>query len=182
MVRAIPAAAVLLLALAPLAACDDSTGLQLALTADTVTIAVPGGPDELATALDFVRIAPPFTMLRRPERTGDAEQWDFALRRTDAGGFALRPYTPVGPGRGAGIALSPTPYEQLDRAPRGTGPYDFETIRIAMGATYVARSRPYGAGCANYAKLKVVGLDGDAGTARFAVTLNDRCEDDRLDD
>lgn len=178
--RAIPAAVLLLLALAPLAACGDATGLELSLASDTVTVAVPDAPSGEATAIDLVRTAPPFTLLRRPERVEDAEQWDFALRRS-GGTLALRPYDPLSPAlRGAGIAVATRDYDQLDRAPRGTGPYGTETIELTEGTTYVARSRQYGGGCANYAKFKVVDLDVAAGTVELAVTLNDRCEDDRL--
>lgn len=184
--RAIPAVVLLLpfLALGPaLAGCGDSTGVRRIVLSDTLTLGVPGAPGNPATAIDLVRIAPPFSLLRRPELVVDAQQWDFALRATEGGGFALRPYAPTGGGgRGAGIAPSATDYDRLNAAPRGTSPYQYTTLPIAEGATYVARSRQYGGGCAKYAKMKVVALDAAAGTARIALTLNDGCEDERLTD
>jgi hypothetical protein len=182
-VRAIPAVVVLLpfLALGPaLAACGDSTGVERLILSDTLTVGVPGAAGNPASAIDLVRIAPPYTLLRRPEQIVDAQQWDFALRES-GGGFALRPYAPEGGGlQNAGIARSSTDYDQLDNAPRGTGPYTYEAVAIAEGATYAVRSRQYGGGCAKYGKLKVVELDAAEGTARIALTLNDGCEDERL--
>lgn len=181
--RAIPAVVILLpfLALGPaLAACGDSTGVQRLILSDTLTVGVPGAVGNPASAIDLVRIAPPYTLLRRPEQIADAQQWDFALRES-GGGLALRPYAPEGGGlRGAGIALSSTDYDRLERAPRGTGPYTYATMPLTEGATYVVRSRQYGGGCAKYGKLKVVDLDAAEGTARIALTLNDGCEDERL--
>lgn len=188
--RAIPAF-LSLLALAALGAgvtaCDDNSLLsEPRIVSDTVALAVPVAGGAVASAIDLVRLAPPFSFRRFPEQFSDAQQWDVALRRTE-GGLALRPFSVPGAGlRGAGIAVASADFDQLSRAPRGTAQYRFETTPIAAGATYVLRSRQYGgqAGgvCVKYAKLKVVEMDAAAGTARFAVAVNENCEDERLDD
>jgi DNA-binding transcriptional LysR family regulator len=185
-VRSIPAALVLLSAVA-LAACgDSSTAVEARIVSDTVTLAVPSAEASEPSAIDLVRDQPPFTFRRFPERLGDAQQWDLALRRADAG-LALRPYSIPGAAlRGTGIAVASTDYDRLDRAPRGTAAYRFSTTPIALGTTYVVRSRQYapgpGAVCTKYGKLKVVALDAAAGTARIAVSVNENCEDERLTD
>lgn len=172
---------------AALPACNDSsTMVEARIVSDTVTLAVPSAEGTEPSAIDLVREQPPFTFRRFPERIGDAQQWDLALRRTDAG-LALRPFSiPGATLRGAGIAVASADYDELERAPRGTAAYRFETTPITLGTTYVARSRQYspggGAVCTKYGKLKVVALDVAAGTARFAVSINENCEDERLAD
>jgi hypothetical protein len=180
--RAIPAAVLSIGVLAfgsALAACDGGPLLAPQIVSDTVTISVPDTPTGLASALDLVRVAPPFTIRRRPELSADAEQWDFALRSVD-GGLALRPITPLSGFRGAGIAVSAVPFDQLTTAPRGVPPYRFETTALVQGATYVARSRQYGGACVKYAKIEVVTLDVAAGTAHLRMAINENCEDERL--
>ena len=186
MVRVIPAAAVLLslaAAAAGLSGCDDNSMFAEArIITDTVTIAVPGSPSGLHSALDLVREAPPFALLRRPERTEDAQQWDLALRRVE-GGLALRPYSAPGSGlRGAGLAPAGTDFDRLERAPRGIPPYQYEQLAISEGASYVFRSRIYGGGCTKYAKGRILETDLEAGTARMVIAINENCEDERLTD
>jgi hypothetical protein len=184
-VRAIPAAVLPIAALAlgtALSACDGEPLLSPQIVSDTVTIAVPDAPSGLASAIDLVRIAPPYTLRRRPEQLQDSQQWDFALRRTD-GGLALRPIVPVGGGRGAGLARSGTDWDALTSAPRPVQAYLFETVPLEEGATFVARSRQYGGSgmaCVKFAKLQVLALDVVAGTAHLRVVVNENCEDERL--
>jgi hypothetical protein len=188
-VRAIPAT-VLLLSLgaagAALAACGDNPGFaEPRIFSDTVTIALPEEGAAHGSAIDLVRERPPFTMVRRPELAEDAQQWDFALRRTEAGALALRPYTAPGSQlRGAGIAESSVDFDRLTRAPREVGAYRYETTEIAQGATYLLRSRQYGGGagflCVKFGRARVLEVDAAAGTARLVVAVNENCDDERL--
>jgi hypothetical protein len=173
-----------LLACAPLlGACDDNGLLsELILSPDTATVALPGS--SVGSALDIVRTTSN-RLVRMPERLEDAEQWDVALRRTEAGALVLRPYIPVSGARGAGLAPTSEAFEQIDEAPRGDGSYSSNPVLVTAGATYFLRSRQFsgnGLVCVKYAKLKVVTVDPAAGTARFAMVINDGCDDERLAD
>lgn len=174
-----------LLACAPLlGACDDNGFLsEVILSPDTATVALPGA--SVGSALDFVRVSSN-RLVRMPERLEDAEQWDVALRRNEAGTLVLRPYTPAGGGlRGAGLALATEAFEQIDEAPRGDSSYGSNPLPVTANATYLVRSRQFtgtGLVCVKYAKLKAVTVDNAAGTARFAMVINDGCDDERLAD
>lgn len=176
-----------LLAVAPLlTACEDDGFLQDAIIfADSVTVGLPGG--DRGSALDLVRASANATLLRRPERLQDAEQWDIALRRTEAGAFMLHPFDALGTGaRGAGIAIADRDYDAIDEAPRGNAAYGDEDVPVTLNATYFFRSRQYASGvggtCVKYAKAKVVAVDQALGQVRFAFTINENCDDERLTD
>ena len=150
-----------------------------------VTLTVPGG--DVASALDLARVQPPYTLLRRPELVRDASSWDFALRRTEAGGLALRPYdAPGSPYRGAGIVATTEDFDRINEAPRSTGRYGEEPAPVAVGTTWYLRSRQYpavtGQICLKYAKARALEVDAAAGTVKLALVLNDNCDDERLED
>lgn len=174
-----------LLACAPLLSACEENGLlaELILSPDTATVALPGA--SVGSALDIVRTQRD-RLVRRPELLEDAEQWDVALRRNEAGALVLRPFTPVGAGlRGAGLAPATEAFEQIEEAPRGDGAYATTPLPVTAGASYLLRSRQFsssGIVCVKYAKLKAVTVDQAAGTVRFAMVINDGCDDERLAD
>lgn len=168
-----------------LGACgDDPLFPDVALTTDTVTLTVPG--TDLPSALDLVRIQPPFTLLRRPELVRDAGEWDIALRR-EGGALVLRPYeAPGSPYRGAGVARASEDFDRISDAPRGNSSYSATGVPATQGAAYFMRSRQYptssGQLCVNFAKARLLTVDAAAGTAQVAIVLNDNCDDERLED
>lgn len=168
-----------------LGACgDDSLFPDVQLSTDTVTITVPGTGQ--ASALDLVRLQPPFSLLRRPELLTDATEWDIALRRGDAG-LVLRPYEGTASAlRGAGIRVAGQDYDRITEAPRATSAYASTPLPATVGSTFFFRSRQYpsqgGVLCVNYAKAKVLATDVTLGTAQIALVLNTNCEDERLAD
>ncbi|HEY0015870.1 MAG TPA: hypothetical protein VGC13_06105 [Longimicrobium sp.] len=168
-----------------LGACgDDPLFPDVALTTDTVTLTVPGA--EAASALDLVRIQPPFVLLRRPELVRDAGEWDIALRRTGAG-LTLRPYdAPGSPYRGAGLVVATQDYDRIREAPRATSAYAADPLAVSANSVYFFRSRQYptstGSLCVKFAKARILAMDAAAGTARVALVINDNCEDERLED
>jgi len=176
-----------LLAVAPvLTACDDDGFLQDALILpDTVLVGLPGDPAR-GSALDLVRASANATLVRRPERLQDAEQWDVALRRVE-GGLVLRPHDALGSGgRGAGVGVASRDYDAIEEAPRGTASYSEDDVPLTANGVYFIRSRQFadafGFVCVKYAKAKVLELDVEAGQMRMALTVNDNCDDERLTD
>lgn len=180
-----PALLVALLACAPLlTACEDDSFLaELVLTPDTATIGLPGSAQ--GSAIDIVRATAGARLVRFPERIEDAEQWDVALRRTPTG-LVLRPFDPVGSQlRGSGLAVASGSFETIDEAPRGDASYSNEDLPLTAGGVYFIRSRQFnstGIVCVKYAKLRAVDLNVAAGTARFAIVINEGCDDERLAD
>ncbi len=176
-----------LFACAPLlSACEDSGFLAtLILSADTTAIGVPGGNAE-GSAIDIVRSSGDFDLLRNPEQLTDAEQWDLALRRTAGGGLVFRPFTPVASSlRGAGIIVSNRGFLELDEAPRGTTAYGTDPLPVTLNGVYLLRSRQFLSGsalCVKYAKLQVLEINQAASTVRFAIVINEGCDDERLTD
>jgi hypothetical protein len=168
-----------------LGACgDDPLFPEVVLSVDTVTLTVPGA--DMPSALDLVQAQPPFTLLRRPELLRDAGEWDIALRRGESG-LLLRPYTaPAASLRGAGIAPATEDYDRIREAPRATNAYADDPVAAGVGSTFFFRSRQYptqaGTLCVNYAKAKVLAVDLAAGTARLALTQNENCDDERLEE
>jgi hypothetical protein len=181
----------LLTLLAPLAlaapllsACEDTGFLpDVFLSKDTVTLGLPGS--ELPSALDIARPSIVAALLVRPEALSSAGEWDLGLRRSGAV-FSLRPNEATGAGvRGAGIAVSPTPFETAEEAPRATSAYSTVALPLTVGTTYFSRSRQFAVGvgaCVRYAKIKVLALDQAAGTAQLALVINENCDDERLTD
>jgi hypothetical protein len=176
-----------LLAIAPvLGACDDGSLLQDAIiTPATVTLGLPGSPT-LGSALDLVRSSSGDPLVRRPERLQDAEEWDVALRRTEAGALVLRPFDALGTGaNGAGIRVADRAFDAIDEAPRGNTAYSREDVPLTLNGVYLLRSRQFAGGaslCVKYAKAQVVELDVPAGRARITLAINENCDDERLSD
>jgi hypothetical protein len=175
-----------LLACAPLlSACEDGNLLgTLILSADTTAIGLPGGNAE-GSAIDIVRSSGDFDLVRNPERLTDAEQWDLALRRTSAG-LVFRPFTPVASTlRGAGITVATRGFADVEKAPRGTSAYSSDPVPVTQGGVYLLRSRQFLSGssvCVKYAKIQVLEIDQALSTVRFAVVINEGCDDERLAD
>lgn len=173
-------------ALAPLmSACEDNGFLtEVIISQDTVTVGLPGSGRR--SALDLARTTLGAPLLRAPETLADASEWDVGLRRSEAGVFSLRPNQLTGTGlRAAGILLSTTPFDDLEKAPRSTSEYSTERVALAVGSTYVLRSRQFAVGfsvCQKYAAIKVMALDQAAGTAELAIKINENCNDERLQD
>jgi hypothetical protein len=176
-----------LVAVAPLlTACENDGFLQDAIVlTDTVVLGLPGS--DRGSALDLVRASANATLVRRPERLQDAEQWDIALRRTEAGALVLRPYDALGTGaRGAGIAVAERAFEAIDEAPRGNAAYSQEDVPATLNATYFFRSRQFAGAlsgsCVKYAKAKIIEVDAALNRVRFALAINENCDDERLTD
>lgn len=173
-------------AVAPLmSACEDNGFLtDVIISQDTVTVGLPGSGRR--SALDLARTTLGAPLLRAPETLADAGEWDVGLRRSEAGVFSLRPNPLTGSQfRAAGIALSTTAFDNLEKAPRSTSDYSTEPVTLTVGNTYVLRSRQFAAGfsvCHKYAAVKVMALDQAAGTAELAIKINENCDDERLQD
>lgn len=167
-----------------LSACDDNGLLgTLLLSPDTAVIGLPGGTVAEGSAIDIVRSAGDFDLVRNPELVTDAEQWDLALRRTPTG-LAFLPFTPVASSlRGAGIATTTRAFDAIDKAPRGNSSYSSQPVAVTAGGVYLLRSRQFstsGLLCVKYARLRVVEVNEAAGTVRFAIVINEGCDDERL--
>jgi hypothetical protein len=173
-------AAVLPSALA-LSACGDSTGLGKATiyVDSSVVLAVPTASDTTPSAFDL----PPF-LLRFPEQLSEAENWDFALRRS---GSTLRLIpNPFQTGTLAPlIARSNNTLASIDRAPTARSAYGDTAVTLQQGAVYIMRSRRYSNGvggtCYVFGKAEVKSLDLVAETATFILVVNPGCADDRLE-
>jgi hypothetical protein len=171
-----------LFAFAPLlTACEDGLLTDAVVVPDTARIALPGG--STGSAIDIVRPTSGAQLVRFPERVGDAEQWDVALRRSASGGLELRPYQPLGGGSAsAGIGVGSGSFETIEEAPRADAAYQTAPLPITANGIYFIRSRQFSGGCVRYAKARVVELDAAAGTARIALVINLGCDDERLTD
>lgn len=176
-----------LLAVAPLlTACEDDGFLQDAIVlTDTVVLGLPGS--DRGSALDLVRASSNATLVRRPERLQDAEQWDIALRRNEAGALVLHPYDALGTGaRGAGITVADRDFATIDEAPRGNAAYGDDDVAATLNTTYFFRSRQFasslGGSCVKYAKAKIIEVDQALSRVRFALAINENCDDERLSD
>jgi hypothetical protein len=182
-VRHISALALLALAVT---ACDDPNfRIDPLLATDTVEVYAPmaaneGRPTALdVTALQFFIQGPRF-----PERSADAEQWDFAVR-VQNGELTLVPAAKLGLRSRAAIAgpLAAQTFEQLREAPPASS-FSTDTAAVMRtGQVYAARSRDTGVGfgpCHQYAKLQPLEVDPVAGRLRLQITTNERCGDLRL--
>lgn len=168
--------------------CDDPYGpLEPLLTTETITLTTPTSPrTALPWALDVS--VPPGTFGigggRFPERSSDATQWDFALRRTgDA--FELAPAALYGLPNGAALSepLEGRAFDDLREVPRNE-PLRSDVARpVRPGLVYFARSRTFASGfygCQQFAKLEIVAVDAAADTVRIRVVANANCGDRRL--
>lgn len=175
-----------LFACAPLlSACDDSGFLaELILSPDTAVVGLPGG-NASGSAIDLVRASGDFDLVRNPETVADAEQWDIALRSTPSG-LVFRPFIPVASAlRGAEIAVTTRPFDDIDDAPRGNSSYTREPVPVTLNGVYLVRSRQFtssGVLCLKYAKMRVLEVNTALQTVRVAVVINEGCDDERLAD
>jgi hypothetical protein len=184
-------AILLLIAVAPLAACNDAVFFQPpALLADTVVLAVPAPGDTIPSAIDISSMALGNGFGRFPERAGDAQAWDLTIR--ERGGSlvfvpagALGIIAPTGAVSRAGITEAmKKSFDQVIEAPGNPSFNDSTAVAIEQGAVYVARSRSsfnfYGGACENYAKLQPLAVDPTLGRVTLYVVTNTNCGDPRL--
>lgn len=167
---------------ASLAACNnDPYGLnQVTLATDTAAkIAAPTADSaSLGSAIDITNS----NIARFPERSSDAQSWDFALRQSGST-FYFRPYPGSVSQIGAGL-IGPTSdvYASADMAPSRTQ-YGDTAVVVQPGKTYYVRSRQFGelgVVCVRYAKLTPIAVSPVAGTVTLSVTSNVGCNDRRL--
>jgi hypothetical protein len=169
------------------AGCDDATNFRIdpQLVTDTVEIAIPMAGRDLPTALDIAVLSGEIGGGRFPERTEDAEQFDFALRRR-GGELVFVPARALGLVSDAAITrpLAGETFESLKEAPGRDAFIADSAVAVQQGAVFAARSRlvlacPFGQG-RQFAKLSPIAVDRQAGLVRLAITTNARCEDPRL--
>jgi hypothetical protein len=173
-----------------LTACDDpNDGLfEPIIQEDTVDLAVPLVDPEIPTALDVALAASPVRG-RFPELVGDAEAWDFAIRREE-GVLVFAPAATFGfqnPIGGLSTAAVTLPLErgmdEVIEAPGQSSLRSDTTITIRTDRIYVVRSRRTAAsfaGCENYAKVQPLAVDPVAGMVKLRMIGNARCNDPRL--
>lgn len=189
MFRIVPFAAGLLAAAVLVASgCGDSTGFGFdpVITTDTVELAIPAEGSALPSALDVTAQGGFLGGGRFPERAGEAEQWDVALRR--AGGQLV--FLPAGAAKlqSPGLAqasitqpLTGRSFEELDEAPAISAFVRDTTVAVQLNGVYVVRSRtPINSNCYQYAKVQPIAVDAGAGTASIRVATNELCQDRRL--
>ncbi|HEX8393757.1 MAG TPA: hypothetical protein VF665_15560 [Longimicrobium sp.] len=173
------------LAAAGMTACEDTSIFnEVILLTDTVTIGVPTGPSGLPSAINISRPNGVEPVVTRPETPGDANLWDFALRQGAGGELVLRPRVSTEGGIGPGILPTTQAFENISRASRARSEYLTTPVTLTVGSAYLLRSQ-YSNGvssCGGYAKAKVLELNPAQATAKFALVLNERCDDERLED
>jgi hypothetical protein len=182
-VRYIPLFATLIVAFT---ACDDPAfRIDPLLSSDTVTVFAPtaenqGRPTALdVTALQFFIQGPRF-----PERSEDAEQWDFAVRVRN-NELTLVPARVLGLTSRAALAgpLAAQTFEEVREAPAAAAFRMDSAVVMRTGQVYAARSRDTGLGfgqCNQYSKLQPLEVDVAAGRLVLRITTNERCGDLRL--
>jgi FtsP/CotA-like multicopper oxidase with cupredoxin domain len=163
------------------AACDDPTSFlnEPVLRADSaLVLRAPTAPG--ADAPSALNGAGPNTV--SPERPQFAGQYDFALRQSGSTFRFVVTETSTRAGR-PGIALSTTPYANIEEASRRRSEYADSSVVLVAGASYTYRTRQYQSAvgpCFNYGKLRVLTLDPAAGTASVQAMVNLNCDDERL--
>ncbi|MBV9772948.1 MAG: hypothetical protein JO040_03320 [Gemmatimonadetes bacterium] len=177
-------ALLLLPLLAPLAACDSTTGLgDPLIVVDTLTIGAPSvAPASVPSAVDVVSFSGgAIGGGRFPERPLEAEQWDFTVRLRN-GSFAFYPRAAVGvAGNRAGITQPmDTPFDDVREAPASSRFVMDSAVVVRQGATYVVRSRIYSSPCFEYARVQPLELNAAAGTVKLQVATSATCQDTRL--
>lgn len=172
-----------LLALLPLAACDDPFGPRgWDATADTAQIWSASRTELIGfpSAWDFTTDPTRPVMVEAP---GATQSWDVVLIDYN-GALALAPASFfTGQGTRAAIAVRPsTTLESITRAPRDTASYQRSPVPLRVGDVYIIRTRiqvcENGIGTGTrYAKIAPVSIDPEAGTLRFALVRNPYCDD-----
>lgn len=168
------------------AACNDTNfRIDPLLAHGEVTVAAPvPGNEALPTALDVTASSFVIRGGRFPERSSDAEQWDFAVRIRD-GELTLVPAAMFGIDSRAALtrALPSQTFEELRQAPPPASFRSDSAVVMRVGQVYAARSRNVGGAfgtCQQYAKLQPLDVDVNSGLLRLRITTNERCGDLRL--
>ncbi|HET7274790.1 MAG TPA: hypothetical protein VFI91_06395 [Longimicrobiaceae bacterium] len=152
------------------------------LATDTIEVAAPTPANEgLPTALDITTNGFSIAGGRFPERTEDAQRWDFAIRLED-GNLVFKPLGAFGIDSRAAITrpLGGETFEGLEEAPPLSAFVSDSTVVIEMGAVYAARSREPATGCSQYGKLQPLEVNVATGRVKLVVTTNGQCGDPRL--
>ncbi|MEX2584415.1 MAG: hypothetical protein WD766_14190 [Gemmatimonadota bacterium] len=182
-------AALLIAVLCLTPACDSgSFEIQPVLVQDTVLVAAPLPQNAaLPTALDITGSG--FSGVRGgrfPERSRDAEQWDFAVR-IQGGELVLVPASVIGLFQSTAALTAPIEGETFESLRETPGRSSFRsdtTIAMRVGEVYAARSRENIAGintaCAQHAKFEPLEVDVSTGMLRIQIVTNQRCGDARL--
>jgi hypothetical protein len=180
-VRLVTASALAFALAASLGACNnDPYGLNaVTLAADTVKLAAPTADSaNVGSAFDVTST----TGARFPERSADAQAWDFSVRQVGAQLY-FRPYPGSQNQVGAGI-IGPTSdvFADVKTAP-SRNQYGDTAVVVQEGKTYLLRSRQFGESgvvCVRYSKITPVEVKPAAGTVRLAYATNVGCNDRRL--
>jgi len=182
-VRYIPLFALLALALP---ACNDPAfRIDPILASDTVEVFAPLPANQgQPTALDVTAMQLVIQGARFPERSSDAEQWDFAVRIRD-NELTLVPARVLGLTSRAALAgpLAAQTFEELREAPAASAFRMDSAVVMRAGQVYAARSRDTGMGfgaCQQFSKLQPIVVDVAAGRLVLRITTNERCGDLRL--
>ena len=172
-----------------LGACNDSTGFgRVDIVEDTVLLAAPSSAaaDSLPSALDVTVVAG-LTIGggRFPERVGDVENWDVALRLR-GGQLQFVPPRALGFERGVQARAAITrpmtgrTFAEVRQVPASSSFLADSAVQVVQGAVYVVRSRQPSCFAPYYAKIKPLEVNAARGTVRVAVATATPCGDQRL--
>jgi len=185
-VRQIAAICLILLAAAATTACDDTNfTIDPLLYGDTVELAAPTAQNaSLPSALDITVGVSGINGGRFPERSSDAEEWDFAVRLRN-GEVVLLPAAALGLNSRAALTRAQlnTTFEAYKEAPGRASFFADSALVLRVGEVYAARSRvTVGTftGCEQYAKLQPLEVNHATGFVRLRIVTNERCGDPRL--
>lgn len=165
---------VLLLLVAVLPSCSDSTGPGFA--------PVPETPGEV-TLFDFnsSSLTEPsaFDAVNgRPARTDQTSRWDLLFAVTGEGNGELRPRNAIlGRGANAGIQQVDRAFDAVTRAPE-SGYVTDRAVTVEEGDVLVGRSRQdpsFRITCEHFYKVEVAMLDREAGTMILRHLINPAC-------
>lgn len=157
-------------------ACGDSTGLPPASIAnyvDTATLyALRGTPIATPSGYDI-----PY---RGPSRTDLGSTFDFVFDIDDADVPQLLPAKLLGRSTVAGIQPADEPFDAVLEAPLD-GYVSDSAFTIAIGMTFIARSRTFSQNCGyvsglpRYGKFRVLAIDDAQRTVTFEALVNLNC-------
>lgn len=167
-----------LLAVLPLAACDDSFNQPQPLPSEPTTVSLADfRTGQLGEATAF-QLSGGRTV--QPNQTSD---WDFVFWVTDGGDPQFRPRDMIVSGdSNAGLAPVDVGFDALEEAPE-SGYRTNEPVAADSGAVYAVRSRQdprLGLTCRRFAKIRVTSVNTEAGTVTFDHLVNPNCQSRNL--
>lgn len=179
----------LLLALLPLAACDDGLGPRTWINLpDTVTIYSLSRPELLGmpSAVDLVSscagrcIAIPINI----ESPGASGRWDIALGEENGQPVFLPSGVFQGFDDRVGLGLlEETNFDNVNRVPSDANLFNTGVVPIQLGRIYAVRTRREACGFSSgvrYGKLQPLAYDAVAGSLQLRVVVNPYCNDRNL--